>query len=109
MSSEQRTVNQVIVGLLENVGRQIQRATAEATDEQLYFRPSADANNLAWLAWHLSRWQDHMTAAISGDLQVWVVDGWAERFALRPDLPNEATGWGDSPEQVAAFRVDRAL
>ena len=97
------------MGLLENVARQIKRATDEATDEQLYYRPSADANHIAWLAWHLSRWQDYISASISGDLQVWVAEGWAERFALPADLPNEATGWGDSPEQVAAFRVDRAV
>lgn len=109
MSSEQVTVNQVIVGLLENVARQIKRATDDATDEQLYYRPSADANHIAWLAWHLSRWQDYITAAISGDRQVWVAQGWAQRFALPPDLPNEATGWGDSSEQVAAFRVDRGV
>jgi hypothetical protein len=109
MSGEQVTVNQVIVGLLENVARQVKRATDDATDEQLYYRPSADANSMAWLAWHLCRWQDHMTAAISGDLQVWLTGGWAERFGLSPDLPNGATGWGDSSEQVAAFRVDRAV
>ena len=67
MGSEQITVNQVIVGLLENVGRQIKRATDEVTNEQLYYRPSADANSIAWLAWHLSRWQDYMSASISGD------------------------------------------
>src|SRR4051794_31715078 len=50
-----------------------------------------------------------MTASISGDLQVWVTEGWAQQFALPPDLPNEATGWGDSTEQVAAFRVDRTV
>ena len=109
MSSEQMTVNQVIVGLLENVARQVKRATDDATDEQLYHRPSADANNIAWLAWHLSRWQDYMTASISGGRQVWLTQGWAQRFALPADLPNEATGWGDSSEQVAAFRVDRAV
>lgn len=109
MRSEQVTVNQVIVGLLETTTRQIKRATDEATDEQLYYRPSATANDIAWLVWHLSRWQDYMTASISGDPQVWVAEGWAQRFALSPDLPNEATGWGDSAEQVATFRVDRAM
>ena len=38
-----------------------------------------------------------------------ISEGWAERFALPPDLPNEATGWGDSSEQVGAFRVDRTV
>jgi len=109
MSGEQVTVNQVIVGLLESAARQIKRAADLATDDQLYYRPSADANSIAWLAWHLSRWQDYMSAAISGDPQVWLSEGWAQRFALPLDLPNEATGVGDSPEQVAAFQVDRAV
>jgi hypothetical protein len=109
MNEEQVTVNQVIAGLLESVVGQIKRAREGATEEQLYYRASADANHIAWLAWHLSRWQDYMTASISGDRQVWVTEGWDHRFALPPDLPNEATGWGDSPEQVADFRVDRAV
>ena len=109
MSGVQVTVNQVIMGLLSSVVGQIKRATDEATEEQLYYRPSADANSMAWLVWHLSRWQDYMSASISGDRQVWFTEGWAQRFALPADLPNEATGWGDSSEQVAAFRVDRAV
>jgi hypothetical protein len=40
---------------------------------------------------------------------VWVAGGWAERFGLPADLPNESTGWGDSSEQVGAFRTDRTL
>jgi hypothetical protein len=109
MSSEQVTVNQVIVGLLESTVGQIKRAADGATEEQLYYRPAADANSMAWLIWHLSRWQDYMSASVSGDSQVWVTEGWARRFTLPPDLPNEATGWGDSPEQVAAFQVDRVV
>jgi len=108
MSSEQVTVSQFIVGLLQYATRQIKRATDGATDAQLYYRPSADANSIAWLVWHLSRWQDYMSAAVSGDPQVWLSEGWAKRFALPPDLPNEAAGVGDSIEQVAAFQVDRA-
>lgn len=50
-----------------------------------------------------------MSASISGDQQVWVVEGWSERFTLPAALPNEATGWGNSLEQVAAFQVDRAV
>ena len=36
---------------------------------------------------------------------VWVSDGWAGRFGL----PEERNGNGDTPEQVAAFRAERAL
>jgi hypothetical protein len=109
MSGEQVGVNQVIVGLLESATNQIKLATDGATDEQLYYRPTTNANSIAWLVWHLSRWQDHISSYISGDAEVWYADRWAEQFSLPPDLPNEATGWGDSAEQVAAFRVERAM
>jgi hypothetical protein len=108
MSNDQGGLNQVIVGLLERATNQIKLATDGATDEQLYYRPAANANNIAWLVWHLSRLQDLVSSSISGDAQVWYTDGWAEQFDLPPGLPNEATGWGDSSEQVAAFQVARA-
>jgi len=107
MSDEQGLVNQVIGGLLERATNQIKLATDGATDEHLYYRPTANANSIAWLTWHLSRLQDLITSSISGDAQIWYTENWAEQFALPPDLPNDATGWADSSEQVAAFRVER--
>jgi uncharacterized damage-inducible protein DinB len=108
MSGQQVGVNQVIVGLLERATNQIKLATDGATDEQLYYRPTTNANSIAWLVWHLSRLQDLVTSSISGEAQVWYTDRWAEQFALPHDLANEATGWGDSSEQAAAFQVERA-
>jgi hypothetical protein len=108
MSGEQIGVNQVIVGLLERASNEIRLAIDGATDEQLYYRPTTNANNIAWLVWHLSRLQDLITSSLSGEAQVWYTDSWVEQFALPPDLPNQATGWGDSAEQVAGFRVERA-
>jgi hypothetical protein len=99
------TVNQVIVALLDYAADELRLVTAEASDEQLHYRPTAHANSCAWLVWHLSRWRDFTSAAIAGEPQVWIAEGWARRF----ELPDEATGLGDSSEQVAAFRVDRAL
>ena len=107
MSGERVGVNQVIVGLLERATNQIKLATDGATDEQLYYRPTSNANSIAWLVWHLSRLQDLISSSLSGEAEVWHTDRWVEQFALAPDLPNEATGWGDSAEQVAAFRVER--
>ena len=108
MSGERVGVKQVIVGLLERATDQIKLATDGATDEQLYYRPTTNANSIAWLVWHLSRLQDLISSSLRGEAEVWHTDGWVEHFALPPDLPNQATGWGDSAEQVAAFRVERA-
>lgn len=103
MTNNQVDLNQFIVVLLEGPHRQIKLATEDLTDEQLYYQPTVDTNSIAWLVWHLSRWRDHISATISGESQVWISEGWAQRYGL----PSERTGLGDTPEQVATFRVAR--
>jgi hypothetical protein len=90
---------------LEAAYRSLTQATAGLTDEQLYYQPTAETNSVAWLAWHLSRWRDAVSATISGEAQIWVSEGWAERCGM----PGERTGMGDTPAQVAAFRVERTV
>jgi hypothetical protein len=63
------------------------------------------ANTIAWLIWHVARVQDHHIAELMSEKQVWVQnEAWAERFGLPPDPHN--TGYGHTPEQVAAVRPD---
>jgi len=59
------TVNQLIVALLEYAVDEIRLMTAEASDEHLHYRPTAHANSIAWLVWHLSRWRDYTSASIA--------------------------------------------
>ncbi len=66
--------------------------------------PSAGANTIAWLVWHLARVQDHHVAELLGAQQVWVGGDWAGRFGLEPDPSN--TGYGHSAEEVASVRPD---
>ena len=99
------TLNQFIIALLEAAYRSIKQATDDLTDEQLYYQPTAETNSIAWLVWHLSRWRDAVSATISGEAQIWVSAGWAQRCGI----PDERTGLGDTPAQVTAFRVERAV
>jgi hypothetical protein len=105
MADENITLNQFTIALCEAPYRWIKQATEDLADDQLYYRPTPETNSIAWLIWHLSRWRDRISAAIAGELQVWVREGWHQRFAMAGDR----TGLGDSMEQVAAFRVDRDL
>ena len=105
MTTEKVSLNQFIIALCESPNRWIHQATEGLTDEQIYHQPSSDTNSMAWLIWHLSRWRDNISAAIAGEPQVWVSEGWAQRFDIDPGR----TGLGDSLEQVAAFRVERDL
>ncbi len=83
----------------------LERAADGLSDEQFYHLPTPDSNSIAWLVWHLSRWKDNNAARISGQPTVWEGQGWAGKFGM--DI--EATGLGDTPEQVAAFRPEREL
>ena len=96
-------LNQFIIALSESPRRWINEATGGLTEEQLFYQPTSDTNSIAWLIWHLSRWRDKVSASIVGEPQVWTSQGWDRRF----NISAERTGLGDTPEQVAAFRVDR--
>jgi hypothetical protein len=78
-----------------------------ATVTTLTFRADADANTIAWLTWHLSRVQDDHLADLAGTAQVYISQGWADRF----DLPfgQTATGYGHTSEDVAAVRAGADL
>jgi uncharacterized protein DUF664 len=71
--------------------------------DELTYRLDAEANTIAWLVWHLTRVQDDHVADASGSDQVWIADGWVERFALPFDA--RATGYGQDSDEVSAVRV----
>ena len=64
--------------------------------------PRADCNPIGWLAWHLIRGMDRQVADLMGEEQLWIKDGWHKKFGRKADP--EDSGFGDTPEQVAAFR-----
>jgi uncharacterized damage-inducible protein DinB len=89
--------------LIDGYGRirgSVSAAVRDLSPEQLGVRPDERSNSIAWLVWHLSRVQDDHIADAAGMEQVWLRDGWAERFGLPFD--RAATGYGQRPEQVAA-------
>jgi uncharacterized damage-inducible protein DinB len=90
----------------EQIQEHLRPAVEGLSPEQLAYRPSPDANSIAWLAWHLARIQDSHIAEVAGTEQVWTAEGWADRF----DLPFDptATGYGFTTEQVAQVRVESA-
>lgn len=80
-------------------------AAVEGLDaEQLSRRVDPSANSIAWLIWHLTRVQDDHIAEVAGLEQVWLAEGWVERFGLPLDA--KAIGYGHTSEEVAAVRVE---
>ena len=77
------------------------------SDEVSFFRPTLEANSIAWLIWHSARITDAQLAQIAGIEQVWFSGGWVDRFAL--DLPRDAHGYGHTAAEVAKVRVSGDL
>lgn len=73
------------------------------SDAVSFFRPTPEANSIAWLIWHSARITDAQLAHLTGDEQVWFSGGWVDRFAL--DLPRDAHGYGHTPEDVGKVRA----
>lgn len=71
------------------------------------YRPDAEANSITWLLWHLARVQDDHVADAAGMEQVWTGRGWQQRFGL--PFEADATGYGQTPEEVGAVRVSAEL
>jgi hypothetical protein len=70
--------------------------------EDLRWQPREDSNSIGWLVWHLTRQQDAQVAALMGESQLWILEGWHARFNREAD-PKDI-GFGDTPGEVAAFQ-----
>ena len=77
------------------------------TDEISFFRPTAQANSIAWLIWHSARQQDLQICDIAGVEQVWTRDGWNDRFGL--DLGGNDNGYGHTADDVGKVRAPADL
>ena len=77
------------------------------TDELATYRPTGEANSIAWLIWHSARVQDAQVCDIADTEDVWTRDGWVDRFAL--DLPRDDTGYGHGPDDVGKVQASAEL
>ena len=71
------------------------------SDETLARQISDSDNSIGWLLFHMSRVVDvFMNARFQGKPQIWIEDGWCEKFGLSDDP--ETTGQGWDTARVAA-------
>src|ERR1700741_1282964 len=81
----------------------VDELTEGLTDERANYRPTPNANSIAWLIWHSARGQGLQLAPIAGIEQVWTDAGWVDGFGL--DLPRNDAGYGHGPDEVAKVRA----
>lgn len=99
------TPAEIYIDFLERVLENGEAVVDGLTDEQLAHRPTPDANSIAWLVWHAARVQDAQLAPLAGTEEVWVRDGWVDRFDLDPG----DHGYGHTSEQVGKVRASAEL
>jgi hypothetical protein len=97
----------LLIDAFERIRDAVHPAVNGLSADDLAFRLDDESNSIAWLVWHLTRIQDDHVAGLDGGEQVWIADGWADRFDLGLD-PSD-TGYGHGPEDVAAVRADADL
>jgi len=98
------TTNEVLLDAFGRVDEGVRGLLGSVPASDLNVRPEGVGNPIGWLVWHLLRVQDDHLAEIAERDQVWVTDGWVERFGL--PFPPEAHGYGFTSEQVDATRFD---
>src|SRR5581483_3099993 len=97
----------ILIQAFEAVRRRFDQTLQHVTPEQLAHRPDPEANSIAWLGWHLTRWQDTQVSSFAGRDQAWVSDGWAAKFGRNPD-PRD-TGIGHTSSDVAGLQATAQL
>ena len=97
---------ELLVDAFGRIRGAVQRAVDGLTPAQLEYRVGGQGNSIAWLVWHLSRVQDDHVAEVAQRDQVWLADGWYERFGL--PFGRRVTGYGQSSDDVGLVRVASA-
>lgn len=93
----------VLMDLFSRVRSGVRSVAEGLGPDDLVWAPAEGANPIGWLLWHLTRVEDGHVAEVAGHDQVRTEGGWAERFGLATADPHDS-GWGHTPEQVAAVR-----
>jgi hypothetical protein len=102
-AATQELLRDAFTRLIEHVDE----LTDGLTDDTSNYRPTRDANSIAWLIWHSARVQDIQLAQVADVEEVWTRDGWVDRFGL--ELPRRDTGYGHSPDDVDKVRAPADL
>jgi hypothetical protein len=97
----------VLIDTFQRVADNLPQIVDDLSDDDLSWRPTADANPIGWLVWHLLRVQDDHVADVAGIDQVWTAQRFADRFGL-PFEPG-VIGYGMSTEEVGRVRVSADL
>ena len=92
----------VLLDSFTRVRDTLHRTLGDLTPEELHCEPHP---SIGWLAWRLTRVTDSNISARSNRGQMWIADGWAERFGMKPEPADFGRGVTHTREQVRIFQA----
>ena len=98
------SATETAMSALERNWSMVDRALEDVDDAVLGNQPNDQSNSIGWLLWHMSRVVDRFVHASCQDTtQLWIKDGWFDKFGLDADSNNTGQGW--SEERVASWQL----
>ena len=98
------SATQTAITALERNWGMVDKALEDADDAMLEGRLNDESNSMGWLLWHKTRVVDRFVHAWCQEAsQLWIKDGWYEKFGSSDDA--NVTGQGWDKEQVAAWKL----
>lgn len=98
------SATETAMSALERNWGMVERALEDMDDSVLSAQPNDQSNSMGWLLWHMTRIVDRFVHTWCQDApQLWVKDGWYNKFGLDDDLNQTGQGWTE--EQVAAWQL----
>ena len=92
-----------VTALQRNWGM-VDDAITDMDDAAMAAQPNDQSNSISWLLWHMSRVADRfINSRLQDGTQLWVKDGWHEKFGMDADPEDMGMGW--SSEKVGAWQA----
>tara|TARA_B100000315_G_C14168358_1_gene403382 strand:- start:11 stop:538 length:528 start_codon:yes stop_codon:yes gene_type:complete len=97
------SVTETTLSALERNWRMVNSALADVDEATMASRPNDQSNSISWLLWHMARVADRFIhARLKEAPQLWIKDGWHQKFGMPADPHDFGMGWG--LEQLAAWQ-----
>ena len=90
----------LLLDAFTRVRETVHRTLGDLTQDELHREPHP---SMGWLAWRLSRVTDSIPSALSNRDQLWIADGWAARFGMKPEPYDFGRSHAHTREQVRAL------
>ena len=94
-----------ILDTLDTMQGEMDNATKGLTQNEIKWRPNAEANSIGFILWHMLSGEDAFVQIVFKNKPLlWISDEWYRKLNM-PEEPLPVGGWDATVEQVASFPV----